>query len=182
MLGADVRGWKAAVPSAKSSQAEDFPRWAAAMIELFEILTRHSVPYVVIGGHAANYHGYIRATEIHDIVFRRDSVSENALFAACREMNAAWISDEIDPATGLERLVPVSLEYIRSQHLMMLCTDEGYLDIFDYIPGFPDESPDSLFRTSEMLQGIRFTSLEWLKKMKRACDRPRDREDLEHLV
>jgi len=97
-------------------------------------------------------------------------------------MNAAWISDEIDPSTGIERLVPVSLAYIRGEHLMMLCTDYGYLDVFDYIPGFPDEPVDEFFSTSEELHGVRFVSLEWLRKMKRASGRPRDIDDLENLA
>ncbi len=30
---------------------------------IVETLTKHDVPYAVIGGHAVNAHGYIRATE-----------------------------------------------------------------------------------------------------------------------
>jgi hypothetical protein len=151
------------------------------MIPVFEILRRHGVPFVVIGGHAVNFHGHIRATEDHDIVIRRSPDTESALIDACREVNACWIADEIDPETGLERLVPVSSEFIANHRLMMLHTDEGYLDIFDYIPGFAGESVEDLFRTSEELDGIRFASLDWLKRMKRACGRPRDLDDLENL-
>ncbi|MBC8875105.1 MAG: hypothetical protein H8E44_37260 [Planctomycetes bacterium] len=149
---------------------------------VFDVLTRHGVPFVVIGGHAVNYHGYIRATEDHDVVLLRSPESEAAFLRACDEMNAAWISDEIDPSTGLERLVPVSSAFVQGEHLMMLWTDHGYLDVFDYIPGFPDESVNELFRTSEELHGIRFVSLEWLRKMKRASGRPRDLDDLENLA
>lgn len=149
---------------------------------VFDVLTRHGVPFVVIGGHAVNYHGYVRATEDHDVVLLRSPESEAAFLRACREMNAAWISDEIDPGTGIERLVPVSLAYVQGERLMMLCTDYGYLDVFDYIPGFPDEPVNELFSTSEELHGVRFVSLEWLRKMKTACGRPRDIDDLENLA
>ncbi len=149
---------------------------------VFDHLARHGVPFVVIGGHAVNYHGYIRTTEDHDIVFLRSPESEMALFEACCEMNAAWISDVIDSSTGLERLVPVSLAYIRGEHLMMLSTDYGYLDVFDYIPGFSKEPVEELFHSSEQLNGIRYVSLEWLRKMKRASGRPRDIDDLENLA
>jgi len=40
----------------------------------------HEVPYVIIGGHAVTYHGYVRATEDTDIVFRRTLESESAYF------------------------------------------------------------------------------------------------------
>jgi peptidoglycan/xylan/chitin deacetylase (PgdA/CDA1 family) len=30
---------------------------------VFDVLQRHGVPFVVVGGHAVNFHGFIRATE-----------------------------------------------------------------------------------------------------------------------
>jgi hypothetical protein len=30
---------------------------------LFDVRARHGVPFVVVGGHAVNFHGFIRATE-----------------------------------------------------------------------------------------------------------------------
>lgn len=151
-------------------------------VGVFDILTACRVPFVVIGGHAVNYHGYIRATEDHDIVFLRSPQSEAALYETCRKLNAAWIADEIDASTGLERLVPVSLSYVRATHLIMLFTDLGYLDIYDYIPGFPEEDVTQLFDSAEVLNEIRFVSLDWLRKMKQAAGRPKDLADLEHLA
>lgn len=153
----------------------------ARPMELFEVLARHEVPFVVIGGHAVNFHGYIRATEDHDIVFLRSPDAERALLQALRELHAAWISDDIDPTTGLERLVPVSQAYVRHQHLMMLHTDAGYLDVFDFIPGFPHEPVEQLFDSAERLHGIRYVSLEWLRRMKAASGRPRDIDDIDNL-
>jgi hypothetical protein len=37
--------------------------------ELLDVLRRHGVQFVIIGGHAVNFHGYGRATEDTDIVF-----------------------------------------------------------------------------------------------------------------
>ena len=67
------------------------------------LLKRHGVPFVVIGGHAVNFHGYGRATEDVDVLWLRTAISEKALFAALAEINAQYISDEIDLATGMER-------------------------------------------------------------------------------
>ena len=136
---------------------------------------------VVIGGHAVAYHGYLRATEDTDIVVLRTGDSEAALYRALVELNARWIGDEIDPATGLERTWPVSPEYIRATRLMMLLTDEGFLDVFDYVPGYPHVAVDELLASSQESGGRKFVSLEWLRRMKQAAGRPKDRIDLENL-
>jgi hypothetical protein len=103
------------------------------------------------------------------------------LFAALSEVNACWIGDEIDPETGIERTHPVTMDYIRQTHLMMLVTDFGFLDIFDYVPGFPEASLDDLFATAIPHESHRFVSLAWLRRMKSAANRPRDQADLENL-
>jgi hypothetical protein len=146
-----------------------------------DVLVKHEVPFVIIGGQAVGYHGYLRATEDIDVVFLRSDAAEESLYRALKELNAVWIGREIDPQTGIERAYPVSPEYIRNTHLMMLFTDHGFLDVFDYIPGFPDEPVEQLYRSSHMSNGRRFVSLEWLRKMKQAADRPQDRVDLQKL-
>ena len=148
---------------------------------LIDVLSSHDVPFVIIGGHAVTYHGYVRATEDTDIVFERSSAAEAALLDALQEVQACWISNEIDPDTGIERTVPVTPGYLRSNRLMMLATDCGFLDVFDYIPGCPNEAVEQLFETAVEADGRQFASLEWLKRMKRAAGRPKDVLDLENL-
>jgi hypothetical protein len=149
--------------------------------ELLRLLERHGVPFVVIGGHAVSFHGHVRATEDLDVVWLRSTSAEAALLAALREAHAQWISDEIDPATRLEKTVDVNVAYVRSQRLMMLVTDYGFLDLFDYVPGCPDADVREVFDQSIVAQGIRYVSLPWLKQMKRAAGRPQDLSDLENL-
>jgi hypothetical protein len=43
---------------------------------VFEVLARHGVPFLVIGGHAVSFHGYVRATEDTDIVWMRSPEAE----------------------------------------------------------------------------------------------------------
>jgi hypothetical protein len=148
---------------------------------LFEVLARHGVPFLVIGGHAVSFHGYVRATEDTDLVWMRSPEAEKGLLAALEELNAEFIGQEIDPETGIERTHPVTASFIRSQSLMMLCTTAGFLDLFDYVPGYPGEAVASLFESSRELDGIRFVSLEWLRRMKTAEGRPKDLLDLENL-
>lgn len=148
---------------------------------ILELLLKHEVPFVVIGGHAVIHHGYLRTTEDTDIVFRRTPESEEQLASALHEINACWIANDIDAATGLERLVPVDLGYVRLRHMMLLWTDLGFLDIFDYIPGLPDEDVEQLFRHTTETEGIQFVSREWLIRMKQTAGRPKDLDDIENL-
>lgn len=64
---------------------------------------------------------------------------------------------------------------------MMMLTDAGFLDVFDSVPGLPDEPVDQLFDTCETARGLKFVSLAWLRRMKEAGGRPKDRMDLENL-
>jgi hypothetical protein len=148
---------------------------------LLDVLSSHSVPFVVIGGHAVTFHGFVRATEDTDVVFRRTPESELSLRDALTEVNACWIGNEIDPATGIERTFPVTLPYIRGSRIMMLVTDFGFLDVFDYIPGCPDEPVEQLFESAVEQGRYRYASLRWLRAMKIAANRPKDRIDLENL-
>lgn len=149
--------------------------------ELLEILTRHGVRFVVIGGHAVNFHGSLRATEDTDVLWIRSPDAEARLLSALRELDARFIGDDIDPATGIERTYPVTESFIHASRLMMLCTTAGFLDLFDYVPGFPEEPVAAVWDTAVDLDGVRFASLEWLRRMKRAAGRPKDLLDLENL-
>ncbi len=149
--------------------------------QLIDVFLKHDVPIVIIGGHAVTYHGYLRATEDIDVIFLRTDDSEKTLFTALTEVNAHWISDEIDPSTGLERVFPVSLDYVQASRLMMLTTDLGYLDIFDFIPGFPDVPVSEIFDSAVETDRRKFASLTWLRKMKAATGRVKDQLDLENL-
>jgi hypothetical protein len=150
-------------------------------LAVFEVLTGYGVPFVIIGGHAVTFHGYVRTTEDADIIFQRTPETERKLLQALESIEACWISDEIDPETGIERLVPVSPAYLKGQHLMMLATKLGFLDIYDFVPGFPETNVDRLFADAVGLGDLRFVSLSWLRRLKEKADRHKDRDDLEHL-
>lgn len=127
-------------------------------------LLAFDVPLVVIGGHAVNVHGYARATEDVDIVFWRSAQSESRLADALIAINAYWLGSEIDPTTGIEKLYPVTLDYIREKHLMMLGTDLGFLDLFDFIPSMAQTPLDDLFATAIERQGRPFANLHWISE------------------
>ena len=64
---------------------------------------------------------------------------------------------------------------------MMLVTRLGFLDLFDYVPGIPQENPQSLFDSAVAMGDLKFVSLDWLRRMKHASARPKDLEDLQNL-
>ena len=148
---------------------------------LLDVLSGHGVPFVVIGGHAVNLHGVLRATEDTDLLWLRSGEAEANLLQALEELKACFIGNEIDPATGIERTHPVTEAFVRSQRLMMLCTSAGFLDLFDYVPGFPAESVTTVWKTAVEVAGIRYASLAWLRRLKQASGRPKDLLDLEQL-
>jgi hypothetical protein len=150
-------------------------------LQILDILRRHGVPFIAIGGHAVNAHGFRRTTEDTDIVWLRSTESEQLVLAALTELDARYIGRELDPVTGIERTYPVTLPYIRASRLMMLWTDRGFFDLFDYIPGLPADAVESLFAASVEIDGIRYPSLQDLRRMKQASGRPKDLLDLENL-
>ena len=155
--------------------------WKYQGIEFFSLLARHEIPFVIVGGHACNIYAPPRSTEDVDVVWMRSAESARRLLEALREANACWISNERDPNTRIEKLVPVTAAYINCEHIMMLVTDYGFADLVDFIPGMPTENVQQLYDQSVIVADRRYASLEWLKKMKQAAGRPRDLEDLRNL-
>ncbi len=151
------------------------------LFALVEVLTRHDIQFVIIGGFAVSYYGYVRATEDIDIIYKRTAASETGLLRALTELEAFWIGNEIDPTTGLEKTHPVTEAYIANSHLMMIGTKLGYLDLFDFVPGLPAARVDDLLASAETSSGCPFVTLKWLKEMKQASGRPQDLLDLSRL-
>lgn len=149
--------------------------------EAFRVLRDHGVRFVIVGGHAVNFHGFVRTTEDADAIWFRDGESEPRLLAALTAMDASYLGREIDPATKSEILHPVTRAYIRAEHLMMLWTKFGFLDLFDYIPGHSTEQVQSVFDNAVEQDGLWYVSREWLIKMKRAAGRTEDLKDLRNL-
>lgn len=146
-----------------------------------DVLLQHHVPLVIIGGLAVNAHGYLRSTADVDVVFRRTKESETQLFKALDSLNAFWIGNEIDSKTGIEATHPVTLAFVQSKRLMMLGSDHGYLDLFDYLPGLPADELSELFDSAIDINGRPHCSLRMLRRLKKAAGRPQDLIDLENL-
>jgi hypothetical protein len=149
---------------------------------LARVLQRHDVPFVLVGAYAVIYHTQPRATADVDVVWLRSAESEHKLLGSLEEVHAGYLSKQIDPATGIERVVPVSLPYIQATHLMMLWTDFGFIDLFDFDPADAALPVNELFQRSVVDgEGFRYASLDDVLRMKRASGRSKDLADLEEL-
>lgn len=154
---------------------------SAQPLEIAQRLVDAGVASVIIGGHAVNYHGYPRSTQDVDIIYRRTPESIGVLHDVLTELDAYWISDEIDSSSGIEKIVPVTIDYIEREHMMMLGTKLGYVDLFDFIPGLPAESLTDLFSSASSSGSLKFANLHWLRRMKASAGRPQDLIDLANL-
>ncbi len=153
----------------------------AQPLDIAQRLVDAGVPSIIIGGHAVNFHGYPRSTQDVDIIYQRTPDSMRALLEVLTELDAYWISDEIDSSTGIEKIMPVTVDYIEREHMMMLGTKLGYVDLFDFIPGLPAESLTDLFSSASSSGSLKFANLHWLRRMKASAGRPQDLIDLANL-
>lgn len=154
---------------------------ATGAMQIVDRLVAADIPFVVIGGHAVNAHGFIRATEDVDILFERTVKSQQRLYELLRDIGAYYIGTEIDPHTGIERIHEVTMDYVQTNHLMMLGSNLGYLDVFDYVPGVAGASVAEVLRSAITIDDRPFVDLRWLRRMKMAAGRPQDQIDLQNL-
>ena len=147
-------------------------------------LNRAGVRYLVAGGLAVNAHGYLRLTQDVDLVVQLDPGNIHAAFSALAEL-------------GYRPLVPVTADqfadraqreqWIREKGMQVLNFHSEQLrtatvDIFVSEPFDFDVEYEKALR-AELAPGlpVRFVSIPVLIAMKKLADRPRDRDDIEHL-
>lgn len=144
---------------------------------LLEHLSRHGVDYVVIGGIAAVLHGSERNTFDLDVCPARDPVNLEALGSALLEVGARL--------RGIEEDVPFvpDARALSGVEILTLDTALGPLDLVMRPPGVAQYG--ALRRRAERMDAggvaVLVASIEDLIGMKAACDRPKDREDVERL-
>ena len=140
---------------------------------ILEVLTKHDVRYVLVGGFAAVIHGSPYVTTDIDVAPRLDRVNLDKLSAALRELNArVWTST--DPA-GLA--FEHDAESIARVTMWNLITDDGRLDVAFQPSG--TGGYDDLVRDSLHLEilgiGVDVASLADVVRSKEAAGREKDR-------
>jgi predicted nucleotidyltransferase len=142
-----------------------------------ERLREAGVDFVLVGGLAVNAWGYLRATRDVDLV--PDPSSENLA-----RLDALLVGLGGKVEVG-DRLLESSAirTFLRTGDRTLVLTDLGRIDVLQGLPQIPTFSALDERATEVDIDGlvVKVCSLEDLLAMKRASDRPRDRDDLEAL-
>ena len=148
--------------------------------ELMEGLVAGEVRFILIGGLAVGVHGFVRATRDMDIVPDPDPANLERLAAVLREFDAQQIGVD----TELLPYKATDSEGLAAGGSFQLATVHGQLDVLqesEVIPSFATLAEDAI-EIDWRGQCIRVCSLERLREMKMAADRPLDRLDLDALA
>lgn len=135
------------------------------------------VSCVLVGGLAVNAWGYLRTT--HDVDVVPDPEPENL-----ERLNALLVELGGRVEVGDRLLDSSSISaFLRTGDRTLVSTELGHVDVLQGLPQVPRFAVLDAEAKEIDMDGfvVRVCSLEHLLEMKRASDRPRDRDDLEAL-
>lgn len=167
---------QSSVPTRAGSSASPRVPEALQPEELFNVLARHHVDYVLIGGLAATLHGSSALTNDADICPSPSPANLERLAAALRDMDARIRSDTDPDGVPLT----ASPEFLRRMNLVNLTTRFGDFDIA-FQPAGSHGYDDLVQRASEVALDeiiVRVASLADIIRSKEAANRPKDRATL----
>jgi predicted nucleotidyltransferase len=138
--------------------------------DFLRLLNSHEVEFLVIGGYAVGYHGFVRATGYLDIFVRISPKNASALVSVFRAFgySGSELNDQVFLEAG--KIVRIGFPPVRIEVLNSI---SGI--------GFDEAYPK---RIEEIIDGVRmpFIDLESLLKNKAASGRMKDLADIEGLT
>jgi predicted nucleotidyltransferase len=145
--------------------------------ELLEQLMAANVGFVLVGGLAVNAWGYLRATRDVDVV--PEPSKENL---ARLDALLAGLGGKVDVGGRLLDSEAIST-FLKTGDRTLVVTDLGRVDVLQGLPQVPTFEALDAEASDVQIGGltVRVCSLEHLLAMKRASERPRDRDDVEAL-
>ena len=152
---------------------DDRPR----LRELLERLVEAEIDFVLVGGLAVNAWGYLRATRDVDIVPDPDPGNLARLAALLESLDGRV---ETRDGTLAASAIPL---FLKAGDRALVSTEIGEVDVLrghPQVPSFAALAEDAQEVEIEGLR-VRVCSLEALLEMKRASERPRDRDDVAAL-
>ncbi|HEV7770002.1 MAG TPA: hypothetical protein VGO66_04990 [Solirubrobacterales bacterium] len=145
---------------------------------LFEILDRHGVDFVVIGGVAGNMHGSAYPTFDLDVAYGRDKGNLSRLVSALREMQVTLRGAPSDLPFQLD------IQTLANGANFTFDTKLGSFDILGEADGMRDY--ESLRGASSIEElgdvAVRVVSIDDLIAMKRAANRTKDKLMVEEYI
>jgi predicted nucleotidyltransferase len=145
--------------------------------QLLQRLVEAGVDFVLVGGLAVNAWGYLRGTRDVDVVPDASTENLEKLEALLRDLDGrVEVEGKLLDADSIKT-------FLRTGDRTLVLTALGRVDILQGLPQIPPFPVLDEQATEVDMDGlvIRVCSLEHLLEMKRASDRPRDRDDLEAL-
>lgn len=145
--------------------------------QLLERLVEAEISFVLVGGLAMNAWGYLRATRDIDVVPGPDAENLAKLDGVLKD-----IGGKVEVDDGLLDSNAISI-FLRTGDRTLVVTDLGRVDILQGLPQIPSFAALDAQAVDVDMDGlaVRVCSLSHLLEMKRASERPRDRDDLEAL-
>jgi hypothetical protein len=145
---------------------------------LLEVLDRHAVDYLVIGGIAGIIHGSSYPTYDFDVLYARDDRNLERMAAALSELNVTLRNAPADLP------FQVDARTLAAGSNFTFESDLGSFDILGHADGMRDYEEMRADSTREDLWGVlvRTVSVPDLIRMKRAAGRPKDKQMAEELI
>jgi predicted nucleotidyltransferase len=146
---------------------------AFRFLHILEVLARHDVEFIVVGGVAAILEGAPVSTFDLDVVIRPTAEDRDHLLEALRELNARYL----DPAG---RLILPDRAKLDTMRLHRLVTDSGPLDVLESI-GHGSTYPDLVGETEIYeISGLRVRTLRlgMIIRSKEEANRDKDQATL----
>lgn len=145
--------------------------------ELLQRLVETEIRFVLVGGLAVNAWGYLRGTRDLDVVPDPDRENLEKLDLLLRGLGG-----RVDVGGRLLDSSAIST-FLKTGDRTLVLTELGQIDVLQGLPQVPRYEVLESQAQDVDLEGltVRVCSLEHLLEMKRASDRPRDKDDLEAL-
>jgi len=142
---------------------------------ILEVLNKHKVEYIVVGGVAAVIHGAPMTTFDLDTLVKVNSANAERLAKALSELDAHFREQQ-------NRLSPTTQDILAGGHLLLM-TRAGPLDVLGFIGN--NQRYDDLVDASAEIQTsvgtLQLLNLEELIEQKKQMGRPKDRAAVELL-
>lgn len=137
--------------------------------EFLKLLSAHDVEYLLIGGYAVGYYGYVRATADMDIWVATSPANAEKLVAALKEFG--FSSPQLSPEL-----------FLKEWQIFRMGVPPVRIEIATTISGV-DFAQCFSARVVDDLDGVtvNLISLRHLKANKKASGRHQDLADIEHL-
>lgn len=137
--------------------------------EFVELLNKHKVPYLIVGGYAVGVHGYPRFTGDLDVWINPDEKTAKLMVQIMKEFGFG--------SFGLSES-----DFLTKENIIQLGYPPFRIDVLTTIDGveFVDCYPNRVVIEDEDVP-VNFISLKDLRKNKESTGRRRDLDDLDNL-